>query len=451
MSRRVGVLFVALSCGLFVAAAPAAAAPPANVTPPVIDDDTPVVGQTVNASGDTWVGAPTSVGYQWRRCADAGGTSCADIAGATSPAYTVAPDDAGSFLAVRATAVNGEGSTPSDSAPTSMVPPYNMAPPTITGVPRNGETLTATDGSWTGTSQEIARQWLRCDAAGGACVDIAGETGGQHVLDDNDLGHTIRVRETATNEGGTAAADSDATPLIPIPVSNVTPPIVAGSPVVGSQLISVIGTWAGTIPILLSRQWQRCPSGAASCADVPGAVFETYTLGPADVGSQMRIVALASNDGGSTTAASALVGPVTAASAGAPPPPALPAPPSTAPPAKAATALAATFEAPSRAKLRRVLAGKLGVRVECTQPCTIVARLVVSKVVSRKWKVPRTVAKRTKALAAAGRTTVRPRFASKTRRRLAPVTKLVVTLVAEARDRAGKLGSRRTKKLTLLR
>src|SRR4051794_5717608 len=107
MPSRVGVLVFVLSCALGVAAAPASAAPPANGAPPAIDDTTPVVGETLNAAGDTWDGTQTSVTYQWRRC-DGSGATCADIQDAAGPAYAVGTGDVGSRLQVRATAANAD-------------------------------------------------------------------------------------------------------------------------------------------------------------------------------------------------------------------------------------------------------------------------------------------------------------------------------------------------------
>ena len=158
---------------------------PANLTPLAIDDTNPVVGDTLHASGDTWDDPAATVTYQWSRC-PGDETTCTGIPGATGTAYTVVAADARNRLRVRATATNaGAESATSDSALTEVVPdvpPQNTAKPTITGTPRSGQTLTAQDGTWSGTPPAVARQWLRCDGSGGACAAIAGATGPTLVL-----------------------------------------------------------------------------------------------------------------------------------------------------------------------------------------------------------------------------------------------------------------------------
>ena len=105
-------------------------------------------------------------------------------------------------------------------------PPSNTTLPDISGTAREGQTLTSTDGAWSGTTpMTYARQWRRCDAAGGACTNISGATATTYVLAAADVGFTIRSSVTATNSGGNATAQSAQTavvaPLNP-PVATVT-------------------------------------------------------------------------------------------------------------------------------------------------------------------------------------------------------------------------------------
>ena len=82
--------------------------------------------------------------------------------------------------------------------------------PTISGTAQDGQTLTASPGSWTGTQPiTYAYQWRRCNTSGASCADIAGATGSSYLATSADVGSTMRVVVTATNSAGTATATSD--------------------------------------------------------------------------------------------------------------------------------------------------------------------------------------------------------------------------------------------------
>jgi len=189
---------------------------PRNTALPTISG-TPAIGQTLTATPGTWSGNPTSYGFQWQRC-DAGGNACTAIAAATGQSYVVTPADAGATLRVTVTARNTSGSATASSIATAVVQatgaPVNSAPPTITGTPQAGQTLTAGIGAWTGSPTSYGFQWQRCDASGGNCVAIAGATGGTYVVATADVGSTLRVAVTATNGVGSASAASAPTATV---------------------------------------------------------------------------------------------------------------------------------------------------------------------------------------------------------------------------------------------
>jgi hypothetical protein len=93
--------------------------------------------------------------------------------------------------------------------------PVNTAPPTISGSAVQGQTLTASPGTWSGTpAPTFTYQWQRCDSGGGNCVAILGATSPTYMLGVSDVGSTIRVVVTGTNSVGSAAASSAATAVV---------------------------------------------------------------------------------------------------------------------------------------------------------------------------------------------------------------------------------------------
>lgn len=89
--------------------------------------------------------------------------------------------------------------------------PINQAVPTISGTAQEGETLTATDGTWTGRATlGFDYQWQR------GTTDIPGATGPTYVAQAADVGQTLRVRITAVNTlGSTAVFSADTAPVAP--------------------------------------------------------------------------------------------------------------------------------------------------------------------------------------------------------------------------------------------
>ncbi len=221
------------------------------------------------------------------------GVSC------VSEALCVAVDGAGQI-----TTGKWEGSLP--------VPPVASTPPAITGTAIDGELLSATHGTWTGDPTSITDTWQRCNSAGSACVAIPGAAGETYRLTTDDVGHRIRVQETASGLGGTGAPSvSPATAIVkalPGPPVASAPPHITGTATDGQLLTATHGTWSDD-PTSYTDTWQRCDSSGSACGAI--ATGETYRLTADDVGHTLRVEEVASNNAGtgapSVSAATAIV------------------------------------------------------------------------------------------------------------------------------------------------
>ena len=92
--------------------------------------------------------------------------------------------------------------------------PLRVTIPTVAGTPQQGQTLTATNGTWTAPDATFTYQWQDCDAAGANCADIAGATGSTYAVTPADVGKTVHVVVKATNRFGTATAPSAASAVV---------------------------------------------------------------------------------------------------------------------------------------------------------------------------------------------------------------------------------------------
>jgi hypothetical protein len=213
--------------GMTLGASAALAAAPVNSAPPTIAG-TPREGQTLTAANGTWQNNPTAYQYQWLRC-DASGAGCGAIAAAIEKTYLLTGADVGHTIRVRVLAVNADGATAARSEPTARVTasgsPRNTDSPTISGVAKVGQTLTADEGTWTGAPSTYAYQWQRCDVDVALCFAVPGATAKTYPVTTGDLGYRLRVRVRATNSNGSGVALSGVTSVVQpaTPITNLRP------------------------------------------------------------------------------------------------------------------------------------------------------------------------------------------------------------------------------------
>jgi hypothetical protein len=227
MPRHI-ILGLVLAAALLVPVGSSASAQtaPKATSEPVVSGPK-VQGQTLHTTNGTWSGStPMAFQYRWLRCDKSGGgtngVNCDTISGETRNAYVLTAKDVGHTIRSRVIATNKDGTASSNSDPTGVIqasatagPPSNNQPPTISGTLQEKQTLTATQGTWTGAKpQTYTYQWRRCDANGGNCVDIGGATKSTYLLTTADIGHSLRVRVTAHNSLGSDSATSTPTGVV---------------------------------------------------------------------------------------------------------------------------------------------------------------------------------------------------------------------------------------------
>ena len=92
---------------------------------------------------------------------------------------------------------------------------------------------------------------------------------------------------------------------------NLAPPAIVGTATPGSVVSATPGVWNGAAQITL--RWRRCSATGTRCRTILGAAGSSYRVRSPDIGSDLSVVAVATNSSGSSTAPSVSV-PVTGAS-----------------------------------------------------------------------------------------------------------------------------------------
>lgn len=135
------------------------------------------------------------------------------------PDFQVAPG--GEVYYLDNVAVNGavtpqiDIDSPVDPGPLKVKPSVKTAATVSTTTPKVGATLTATKGTWTGTTMAYKYTWYRCTVVGktsskakptsaAKCFMITGKTSSSLKLTNAEKGKYIRVMVTATNSKGVA-------------------------------------------------------------------------------------------------------------------------------------------------------------------------------------------------------------------------------------------------------
>ena len=245
--------------------------------------------------------------YQWT---SNDGSADADIAGATESGYTLVADDEGKTIKVKVVFTDRGGySETRTSAATDAVAaaPQPDRPatgePTIDGTAQVGETLIV-DASGIGDADGLENatfsyQWVGND--GSSDTDITGATDTGYTLVDSDVGSTIKVRvsftDDADNQERLTSAATDAVAARPN-TSATGRPTIGGTAQVGEVLTADttgIADADGLTNATYSYQW------LSDDAEIGGATGWIYTLVADDEGQTIKVRVTVTDDLGNET------------------------------------------------------------------------------------------------------------------------------------------------------
>ncbi|HTZ87028.1 MAG TPA: hypothetical protein VMB05_10210 [Solirubrobacteraceae bacterium] len=191
--------------------------------------------------------------------------------------------------------------------------PTELAPPSVSAAPRDGQRVKADKGDWSGQHPvAYSYSWSRCDASGNACSPLPSATHPTRKVVHDDVGYTLRVTVTVSDASGQSSDTSAPSEVVaPVALRKGKAPVVSGSPADG-QLLSVGGgTWKGTPPDSFTYEWQSCVRGGA-CTTIPGADGPSYRAASAQIARRLRVIVTATNDLGSLSVASKRTKPILA-------------------------------------------------------------------------------------------------------------------------------------------
>ena len=240
--------------------------------------------------------------YQWIRSDE---TADNDIDGETASTYVLSDDDVGKTIKVRVTFTDDAGNEELliSEATTAVLGRYNRPAyggAWVSGIPRLGLTLgaaTSDIGDADGlTNATFSYQWIRND--GDADTDIKDATGLTYRVSDDDVGKSIKVRVSFTDDAGNEEVmTSAAKGVVLAPYRPNTPatgePTISGPAHVGETLTADISGIDDADRLSLIDKWYSGHTfryqWVAGGSDIDGPTGASYTLKSSEMGKNIQV------------------------------------------------------------------------------------------------------------------------------------------------------------------
>jgi hypothetical protein len=271
----------------------AQAAPVNNLPPEVVG--TGIIGERLLCGAGSWVGSVSEFHFEWIRDGSPASSGVGHIITRADEGHTLwclvtaeANGEIGQAESLNSVQVEG----------TRARPPEPVAAPVLSGRPAVGQSLSCSNGGWSGGSLTFTYAWVR--DPGPEEGTIEGATASTYTVSSKDQGHTLACLVTAHNSAGTASAVSNALSISgtkPAPVS--IPRVLGAEPAaVGEMLSCYAGSWNGSPRPTLTYEWLR------EGVTIAAADGSSYTVDAADELHRISCRVTGRNSSGSAEAVS---------------------------------------------------------------------------------------------------------------------------------------------------
>ena len=220
---------------------------------------------------------------------------------AGSGTITVSGLAQGTSYTFTVTATNSVGTSAASSASNSITTysaPVNTVAPVVSGTATFGQTLTTTDGTWTGTpSPSFTYQWQRVS------TNIGGATSSTYVLVTADVGNTVRCVVTATNVVSAVSANSNSTATVAATVPGA--PTIGTATATGSASATVVYTAPASNGGSVITSYTATSSPSSITGTLSQAGSGTITVSGLSATTSYTFTVTATNAAGTSAASSA--------------------------------------------------------------------------------------------------------------------------------------------------